>query len=290
MSMMLALAFSAPAFVFSPYKFVALPYDRPTESTLSLAFATGECGEEKWSGPLDEKLMQHSYIISTGGQGGVFTCATDAGMEKFVTRYLSPRLVGIDFDIEAGQTPQQVESLIRRAMFAQRRWPHLRYSFTVATHAASDGSRQSLNGQGEGILAALRKAGMRDYVLNLMVMDYGEASPKVCVVRKGRCDMGASAAQAARNVHAKYGVPYRQIALTAMIGVNDVVSNVHSPEDVRRMVRDARRLKLAGLHYWSHDRDTPCAVPVKGADSRCSGMDLPAGTYEKTFTDSIRQR
>ena len=277
MSMLMALAF-----VFSPYKYVALPYERKTDSTLSLAFATGE-----WPGELDAGLMQHNYIISTGGQGGVFTCASDAGMARFVERYLSPRLVGIDFDIEAGQTAEQVDSLIRRAIYAQKRWPHLRYSFTVATHAASDGSRASLNRQGEGILAALRKAGMRDYVLNLMVMDYGPASKKVCVVKKGVCDMGASAAQAARNVHGKYGVPYRQIALTAMIGVNDVVSNVHSIKDVQTMVRDARRLKLAGLHYWAHDRDTPCTVPVKGADSRCSGMDLPAGAYEQAFKEAL---
>lgn len=290
MSMLLALAFSAPAFIFSPYKYVALPYGRPTDSTLSLAFATGECGDEKWPGKLDEALMKYRYIISTGGQGGVFTCATDEGMEKFVTRYLSPRLQGIDFDIEAGQTAEQVDSLIQRAMYAQKRWPQLRYSFTVATHAASDGSRQSLNAQGEGILNALRRAGMQDYVINLMVMDYGEASTKVCVVRKGLCDMGASAAQAARNVHEKYGVPYRQIALTAMIGVNDVVSNVHSIADVRTMVRDARRLKLAGLHFWSHDRDTPCEVPVKGADSRCSGMKLPAGAYERAFREAIRRK
>jgi hypothetical protein len=277
----------AAAFIFSPYKYLALPYDRPTDSTLSLAFATGECGEEKWPGKLDDALMKHGYIISTGGQGGVFTCASDAGMEKFVSRYLSPRLRGIDFDIEAGQTAEQVDSLIQRAMYAQKRWPHLRYSFTVATHAASDGSRQSLNAQGEGILAALRKAGMQDYVLNLMVMDYGPASKKVCVVRKGLCDMGASAAQAARNVHEKYGIPYRQIALTAMIGVNDVVSNIHSIADVKTMVRDARRLQLAGLHYWAHDRDRPCVVPVKGADSRCSGMKLPAGTYERAFRDNL---
>lgn len=290
MSVLLALAISGPAFVFSPYKYVALPYERTTDSTLSLAFATGECGEEKWPGKLDPALMKHRYIISTGGQGGVFTCATDDGMARFVERYLSPRLVGIDFDIEAGQTAEQVDSLIQRAMYAQKRWPHLRYSFTVATHAASDGSRQSLNKQGEGILDALRRAGMQGYVLNLMVMDYGEASPKVCVVKKGLCDMGASATQAARNVHAKYGVPYQQIALTAMIGVNDVVSNVHSLNDVRVMVRDARRLKLAGLHFWSHDRDTPCTVPVKGADARCSGMDLPAGAYERAFRESIRKR
>ena len=27
------------------------------------------------------------YIISTGGEGNVFTCSTDEGMERFIQRY-----------------------------------------------------------------------------------------------------------------------------------------------------------------------------------------------------------
>ena len=43
------------------------------------------------------------YIVSTGGQGGVFTCATDEGMERFIARYASAHLLGIDFDQCLGQ-------------------------------------------------------------------------------------------------------------------------------------------------------------------------------------------
>ncbi|WP_374583749.1 glycosyl hydrolase [Pseudoduganella sp.] len=283
---------AAPAVVHGPYKYLS-PWD-PAHGVQVWAFARGECGEERW-GELDGAQVAAlnvprfaqagvGYIVSTGGQGNVFTCASDEGMDAFVSRYKSPQLLGFDFDIEHGQTAAQIDSLVQRIANVQKAHPHWRYSFTIATHAASDGSRRSLNATGEQVLAALRKHGVQDYVLNLMVMDYGPASRKVCVVRRGRCDMGASALQAAQNVHRKYGVPYAQIALTPMIGVNDVVENVFTLDDARATVAGAAKMGMAGVHYWSLDRDKPCGKPTKGADPACSTMpDVPAGAYQRAL-------
>jgi hypothetical protein len=300
-------AVAAPRVAFGPYQFFGLapagtvprasalaPDGAPlAEGTaLSWAFANGECGEEVWPGKVSGQAVAddnvasaaNDYIISTGGQGGVFTCGSDAGMERFVARYMSPRLVGFDFDIEAEQSPAQIDSLIKRVRHAQRKYPKLRYSFTVATHAASDGSNHSLNKTGETVLATLRRHGVRDFVLNLMVMDYGPASEQACVLRDGRCDMGASAIQAARNVERKYKVPLSQIALTPMIGVNDVVENVYTLQDAQTTAEAVRRLGLAGLHFWSLDRDKPCSQPVTGADGNCSTMtDVPAAAYHRAM-------
>lgn len=285
-------AAAAPAVVHSPYKHLS-PWD-PAHGVQTWAFARGECGEERW-GELDGAQVAAAnvarfaqagvgYIVSTGGQGNVFTCASDEGMEAFVSRYKSPQLIGFDFDIEHGQTEAQIDALVQRIATVQKAHPHWRYSFTIATHAASDGSRRSLNATGEQVLAALRRHGVRDFVLNLMVMDYGPASGKVCVVRRGRCDMGASALQAARNVHRKYRVPFAQIALTPMIGVNDVVENVFTLDDARATVAAARKMGMAGVHYWSLERDKPCGKPTQGADAGCSGMpDVPAGAYRRVL-------
>ena len=304
-----------PAFVFGAYKHlpmwkdgshvitavhdgVAMPYivdgkRRFGPGALSWAFATGECGGEKWGEEEGADIAAANvarfdragvdYIISTGGAAGIFSCATDAGMERFIARYRSPHLVGIDFDIEGKQTPAQIESLVRRARHAQRKWPHLRFSFTVATHAASDGSRRSLNATGERILKAVRRMGLRDAVFNLMVMDYGPGEARSCVVKDGVCDMGASAIQAARNVHGKYKIPYAQIELTAMIGVNDVVSNVFTLDDARMVADAVKAMKLAGLHYWSLDRDTPCSEPATGASPVCSTLDVKSGEYGRAL-------
>jgi chitinase len=310
-----------PSFAYTPYKHLAM-WNDPASNVVTIApggapapyvgsayrqpltwaFASGECGEENWGGQGGQAVADANvpvfaqagigYIVSTGGQGHVFTCATDDGMERFIRRYESAQLIGFDFDIEENQTPEQIASLAARIAAAQARRPHLRMSFTVATHAASDGSRHSLNGTAEAVLAAVRKAGVQGYALNLMVMDYGPAARSACVVRlvggKPRCDMGASALQAARNVHEKYGVPYEQIELTAMIGVNDVVENVFTLRDAQTMARGVRRMKLAGLHYWSLDRDTPCGKPVTGADATCSTMKgVPAGAYLRTFARAL---
>lgn len=254
----------------------------PGVTALSLAFASGECGQEKW-GDLPAQAVADAnvaafnraglpYIISTGGEGNVFTCGSDAGMEQFVARYESPMLLGFDFDIEAGQTPEMVNSLLLRIKAAQLRRPHLRLSFTVATHAASDTGQASLNAQGQQVLAAIRAVQLENYFINLMVMNFGPATPANCVVRADRCDMAASAEQAVRNLHSRYGIPLGQIEITAMVGINDVVENVFTPADATALARLVRSQKLGGLHFWSLDRDTPCAVGSPAVSPTCSGL------------------
>ncbi|MBA5689469.1 glycosyl hydrolase [Rugamonas apoptosis] len=313
---------AAPPFVYSPYKHLAMWNDPATNAitaapdgvrtpyingatspfgrqALTWAFASGECGDEQWGAQRGQDVADAnvaafdragiSYLISTGGQGAMFTCASAEGMERFIARYDSPHLAGVDFDIEAGQSAQQIDALLGAAASVQVRRPALRFSLTVPTHAASDGSLRSLNDTGVAVLAAARRSGLRDYALNLMVMDYGPASRAACVVRAGRCQMGLSAIQAARNVHRKYGVPYEQIELTAMIGVNDVRENVFTLADARTVARGAQRMKLAGLHFWSLDRDTPCAAPAGGAEATCSGLPrTPSGAYARAFGLAVR--
>jgi chitinase len=257
----------------------------PRGSTLSWAFAIGDCGHETWLGRDADAFARANvpafakagvpYIVSTGGETGVFTCDSAAGMARFVARYDSPMLRGFDFDIEGAQTPAQVDALVKQVAKARALRPDLRWSFTVATWAASDGSRRSLNPLGETVLGAMRRHGLHDAVINLMVMNYGPAQPDTCVVREGRCDMQASALQAARNVNERYGVPLKRIALTAMIGVNNVAENLTSLADVQAIARDARRMGLAGVHLWSLDRDRPCPGGATALSPTCHSLPAP---------------
>ncbi|WP_395406502.1 hypothetical protein ACHMW6_07590 [Pseudoduganella sp. UC29_106] len=143
-------AVAQPRVVYSPYQFLGLPGGTgraavvapdgaafPSGVALTWAFATGECGDEVWSGVPGQQVADANvaaferagldFIISTGGQGGVFTCASDEGMARFLARYASPRFVGVDFDIEAEQTPAQIDSIVARARAAQRSAPRLRF-------------------------------------------------------------------------------------------------------------------------------------------------------------------
>jgi chitinase len=229
------------------------------------------------------------YIVSTGGETGVFTCGSDAGMERFIRRYASPMLRGFDFDIEGKQTPAQVDALVRRVKVAQQRHPQYRWSFTLATWAASDGSGASLNPLGDSVLAAIKRHRLEGAVINLMVMNYGPAAPAHCVVREGRCDMAASALQAARNLNAKHGVPFDRIAVTAMLGVNNVAENVFTAADAKVLARDARALGLAGLHHWSLDRDRACAPASNELSPTCHSLDgLPPLDFTRALADPAR--
>ena len=309
----------APAFVHGPYKDVTIAFDPQTKllstdvlgkrqpvtevlrpgATLTWGFANGECGAETLGG-LDAAAVAAAnvpafnragigYIVSTGGEAGVFACASDAGMEAFIARYASPRLVGIDFDIEGKQTPEMIDALVRRAVAVQRKHPQLRLSFTLATLAASDGSRASLNALGQSVLRVIRSHGLASYTINLMVMDYGPPKATNCVVANGVCDMGRSAIQAADNLNALHGVAFSQIELTPMLGVNDVAQNDLLKDDARVITRYAKDKGLAGVRFWSLDRDQPCPRPPAGASPHCSGIEsVPALGYSTAFDPSQR--
>ncbi|HEX7338636.1 MAG TPA: carbohydrate-binding protein [Rhodanobacteraceae bacterium] len=315
----------APSFVFSPYKDVGinanwntdvvstkvtgtliplagdgglLPSQLPGLKTVTLAFATGECGSENWAGIAAQPFADANvslldkaginYIVSTGGAAGTFTCSSPAGMSTFINRYMSPHMIGVDFDIEGGQTQAQINSLVSQVAYAEGQFPNLRFSFTLATLAASDGSYAGVNSLGAMVVNAVKNVHLTNYTINLMVMDYGGASSSVCVVANGKCDMGQSAIQAAENLEHTFGIPASKIELTPMIGVNDVSSELFSLQDVDTMMQYVTSQGLAGAHFWSLDRDTPCSSAT--ASSTCSSVPgVAALGYTKRFvSDSAK--
>ena len=119
----------------------------PTNNTtLTWAFATGECGSEGWAGLTPTQVASNvqafvsagkKYIISTGGQAGVFTCGSDAGFNTFVQKYISANMIGVDFDIEGGQSADVINNLVARVKVAKGKYPN----FAFQLHAA-DARRQ----------------------------------------------------------------------------------------------------------------------------------------------------
>jgi chitinase len=262
----------------------------PKLPAITLAFATGACGSETWGGASGAQWAAENipqlqnanldYVVSTGGQAGTFTCGSTAGMEAFIARYASPSLVGIDFDIEGGQSASDIQNLVNAAAGAQAQYPNLQFSFTLATLAASDGSYGGVNSLGNEVVEAVLGSSLKNYVINLMTMDYGSASSSVCVVVSGSCEMGQSAIQAVKNLEHTYGIPASKIAATPMIGLNDNASETFTPADVDTLTTYAASNGLAGLHLWSLDRDTPCATTTTYASPTCNS---DAGTTPLEF-------
>jgi hypothetical protein len=267
--------------------------------TVTLAFATGECGSESWGGvPGDAMASANAsmlaqagvrYIVSTGGAAGSFTCGSDAGMTTFIDRWATAGLVGVDFDIEAGQSQAVVDALVQRIGAAHGSHPGLRFSLTLATlannagastaEALGAGAPDGFNVYGDWALASVKShlgwsgsaATWPGYLtVNLMTMDYGSASAGVCVVSGGACQMGQSAIQAAYNLHDHWGVPYGGIELTPMIGGNDVAGEVFTLADADSVAHFALSQGLGGVHYWSYDRDVDC--PPGSASPTCNSL------------------
>ena len=264
----------------------------PKLPAITLAFATGTCGSETWGGVSGaswaaENIPQLqnaglNYVVSTGGEAGTFTCGSTAGMEAFIARYASPHLVGIDFDIEGGQSQSDIQNLVNAAAGAQSQYPNLQFSFTLATLAASDGSYGGVNSLGNGVVEAVLGSSLKNYVINLMTMDYGSAFSSVCVVVSGSCEMAQSAIQAVGNLEHTYGIPASKIAVTPMIGLNDNTSETFTPADVDTLTAYAAGNGLAGLHLWSLDRDTPCPTAQTYASPTCNSV---SGTTALQYTD-----
>ncbi len=248
---------------------------------LTLAFANGECGKEHWGGMNAQKLAtanlpalqqaQLGYIVSTGGADGMFTCDNPQGMDVFVKRYQSSYLLGFDFNIEAHQPPEVIQKLVHEVGGAMVRYPHLRFSFTLAAIAPDD-RHNSLNTTGQWVMEAIAAEGLKRHVINLMVMNYGDVALGNCVVRANQCDMAASAIRAVNNVSRRYHLPLHQIEVTPMIGMNNVTANVFTLDDAHKLHDFAHAHGLGGLHFWSLNRDMPCSPTVTGLSATCHGL------------------
>ena len=249
-----------------------------------LSFATGECGDETWAGVSADTFAEANigllnshgiqYTVSTGGANGLFTCSSTSGADRFLNRYLGLKLQGLDFNIESHMSPDQLSNLMRNVLYLQLKNPKLTISFTLASSASTGPDASSINDLGKSVLTAATNAGLK-YVVNLMAMDYGSTpSQWICVLDDNKmCDMGASAIQAAKNLNKKYGVPFTEIALTPMIGMNDVTNEIFTIEDMKKVLEFGAKVHLAGLHYWSFDRDCQCPGSPMNASPTCSGVE-----------------
>ncbi|ROQ17234.1 MULTISPECIES: carbohydrate-binding protein [unclassified Curtobacterium] len=268
----------------------------PGLKAITLAFATGTCGSENWGGVAADAFANANipkldaagvnYIVSTGGAAGSFKCS-GAALQSFIARYATPHMIGVDFDIESGQSAADVQNLVSAAALAQAKYPGMRFSFTLATLAASDGSYGGLNSTGDATVKAIKASTLTNYTINLMTMDFGRATAANCVLSGSTCQMGKSSIQAVTNLQHTYGIASSKIEVTPMIGVNDTTDEVFTLADVDTLSAYAKANGLAGIHYWSLDRDTPCASST--ASSTCSSVpSAPALAWTDRFLADLK--
>ncbi|MFF8268559.1 cellulose binding domain-containing protein [Streptomyces sp. NPDC016562] len=210
--------------------------------------------------------------VSFGGAAGhelALNCATvdelAAAYGKVVDQY---RLTKVDFDIEGAALPDTAANARRAQAVArlQKSHPGLDVAFTLPVMP------EGLTQPGVALLADAKKNGVRIDGVNIMAMDYGPAY---------NGDMGTYAIQAATATQAQLkgvlglsdAAAWKAVAVTPMIGVNDVASEVFTVADATQLVEFAAAKGIGRLAMWSSTRDKQCAAgAVTYADATCSSV------------------
>ncbi|MGF0176265.1 cellulose binding domain-containing protein [Streptomyces sp. Marseille-Q5077] len=221
--------------------------------------------------------------VSFGGAAGselATTCssadALAAAYEKVVSAY---KLTKVDFDVEGGALPDKAANTRRAQAIAklQKDHPDLDVSFTLPVMP------EGLTQPGVDLLADAKKNGVQIDTVNIMAMDYGPAYSD---------DMGTYAEQAATATQAQVksvlglsdSAAWKTVAVTPMIGVNDVVTEIFKVDDATQLVNFAKSKGLGWLSMWSATRDKQCAGGEKpAADATCSSILQEKFAFSKAF-------
>lgn len=295
----------AAAGTFTPYVDTSLEpsYDLLKSSEKSgvkefnLAFITsgGDCSP-KWGGvqelgdnavakQIEEFRAKGGDVrVSFGGAAGselALACNSADELAKAYGKVVEAfALKKADFDIE-GSTLPNTEANTRRAQAItklQEKHKDLDVSFTLPVLP------EGLTQDGTGLLENAKKNGVKVSAVNIMAMDYGPSYDG---------DMGKYAIDAAtatqKQVKTALGIDddakaWKTIAVTPMIGVNDVPVEIFKPDDAAEVKKFADEKNLAWLSMWSGTRDKACpGGPKDQADPTCSSIEQEADAFAKGF-------
>ncbi|MEU3955572.1 cellulose binding domain-containing protein [Streptomyces achromogenes] len=221
--------------------------------------------------------------VSFGGASGSELATTCSSADALAAAYGKAvdafQLTKVDFDVEGGALLDKAANTRRAQAIAklQARHPGLDVSFTLPVMP------EGLTQAGVDLLADAKANGVRIGTVNIMAMDYGASYGG---------DMGTYAEQAATATQAQVksvlglsdAAAWKAVAVTPMIGVNDVSSEVFKVEDATQLVNFAKSKGLGWLSMWSATRDKGCAGgPKPTADPTCSSVAQDPYAFSKAF-------
>ncbi|MFC7846417.1 chitinase [Streptomyces sp. NPDC001046] len=292
---------AVPGTSYAPYVSAAAP--APTDSagaptTYNLAFVTADGGActPRWDGSraVDDAAVRARIAaleedggrvrVSFGGASGTELGAACGSVRDLAAAYgaaLDAAGTSLaDFDIEGDELTDSASVDLRSRAIArlQEERPGLEVSFTLPVMPS---------GLDEHALALLGSAddhGVRVRTVNLMAMNYAPAYDG---------DMGGYALTAARAAHAQLrkvfgtsqAAAWRGMALTSMIGVNDVPGETFTLADAAEVRAFAEARGLAWVSMWAAARDRGCApgTATGGPAAHCSGVEQEPGAFGRAF-------
>jgi hypothetical protein len=221
--------------------------------------------------------------VSFGGASGSELATTCSSADALAAAYGKAidafKLTKVDFDVEGGALPNTAANTRRAQAIAklQQQHPGLDVSFTLPVLP------QGLTQDGVNLLSDAKSNGVKISAVNIMAMDYGPSFSG---------DMGDLAEQAATATQAQVksvlglsdSAAWKTVAVTPMIGVNDVSSEVFKVDDATQLVNFAKSKGLGWLSMWSGARDKQCDGGAKPtADATCSSIVQDKFAFSKAF-------
>ncbi|MFE0890888.1 chitinase [Streptomyces rochei] len=292
---------SAPATSYAPY--VSATTASATDAagspaTYNLAFviSSGEDCVPRWNGVQDiddasvaSRLTElrasgAEVRVSFGGASGTELAAVCDSASSLADAYGAALdaagATRADFDVEGDDLTDSDSVALRSEAIALLREERddLEVSFTLPVMPTG------LDADSLSLLASANDHGVQVSTVNLMTMNYGESYDG---------DMGAYALASAEAAHTQlmdvFGTSdadaWRGMALTSMLGVNDVAGETFTLADAAEVRAFADEKGIAWVSVWAAFRDRQCGDDAAAGDelTTCSGVEQEDGAFGEAF-------
>lgn len=269
----------------------------PATYNLAFVVADGEECAPSWSGVYgvdDDKVVSRiaelkesgaTLRVSFGGASGDELARHCDSAESLAEAYGEALDVTgssqADFDIEGDELTDSASVDLRSEAIAllQRERTDLTVSFTLPVMPSG------LDDDSVALLHSANDQAVQVSTVNLMTMNYGASYDG---------DMGDYAITAARAAHAQLrdvfgtsaATAWRGMALTSMIGANDVDGETFTLQDAAQVRKFAEEKEIGWVSMWSTLRDRQCAegdADEDDAQTDCSGVEQSSGAFGEAF-------
>ncbi|WP_200839767.1 MULTISPECIES: chitinase [Streptomyces] len=269
----------------------------PTSYNLAFVISGGSGCTPKWNGTnaIDDSAVKSRISaltesgatarVSFGGASGKELAATCDSVSELAEAYGealdAAGSTQADFDIEGDELADSDSVALRSQAISalQEERPDLEVSFTLPVMPSG------LDADSLALLASANKYDVQVSTVNLMTMNYGESYAG---------DMGGYAVTSATAAQAQLkkvfgttdAAAWKGMALTSMIGTNDVDNETFSLSDAAQVRTFAEEKGISWVSMWSTFRDQQCedGSATDDALTNCSGVEQSAGAFAEAFT------
>ncbi|WP_406198689.1 MULTISPECIES: chitinase [unclassified Streptomyces] len=268
----------------------------PATYNLAFVISDGSNCTPKWNGTTAlsdsaaksriSKLKQDGATVrvSFGGASGKEMAASCDSASELAAAYGkaldAAGSTQADFDIEGDELTDSASVDLRSEAIAllQQERGDLRVSFTLPVMPSG------LDDDGVALLESANQHDVQVSTVNLMTMNYGESYTG---------DMGDYALTSAKAAHTQLkelfgtsdATAWRAMALTSMLGVNDVDNETFTLDDAAQVREFAEEKEVGWVSMWATFRDRQCAdgSATDDALTNCSGVDQEDGAFAEAF-------